>query len=267
MVICALCVFSFFIIAAEFLPLLQQANILVDGRQRPLISGFHTIAQPMPLRCGHNPLNRNANWRAPDTHSLGSRRTKANDIYAFGVMCLEVSSIYISILQCAPLTSTNAKIFTGDNYEEERTPLALERPKLHLAPQRGPDDDFWGLLCKCWSDRPRSRPTISEICNFPVIAKKATIRALNRFEDDFSSKDPASDEMRGFILTIQSWLIDIRLSSSLYFLDLERMFSIILEKCPTDIFIKIIHDEYSTAGRTCLIDILHEVAMLPSPSL
>lgn len=145
----------------------------------------------------------------------------------------------------------------------ERRPQAFKRPESPSVLLRGLDDDLWGLLCKCWSDRPELRPTISEIS--PLIVKKTIVRKLNRMEEGFVIHSPAnsaSDEMRDFVLTIRSWLIDSDLPSILEFPDLERIFVIIIEKCPMQDLIKMmIHGKYSTIGHTRLVDLLHEVAI------
>lgn len=182
----------------------------------------------------------------------------SSDIFAFALTCLEVSRLYIGNLYCFLVMLTTAKIFTGK--WGQWSPVRPESPSVLL---RGLDNDMWGLLCNCWSDRPESRPTISEICNFPPIAKKTIVRALDRMEEGFVIHSPGnspSDEMREFVLTIHSWLIDIDLPSILDFPDLERIFVIILEKCSMHDLINIIHDKYSTTGHTRLIDLLHEVA-------
>lgn len=114
------------------------------------------------------------------------------------------------------------------------------------------------------------RPTMTDICNFLVITNKAVIMELLNLAEDFavhSLTDSASDKMRKFILTLQSQLIDLGLSLvSRDLHNLERIFAIILEKCSMDIFIQLIIDEYSPAGRTCLIDLLHEVVTFGSLS-
>lgn len=128
---------------------------------------------------------------------------------------------------------------------------------------------MWGLLCRCWSDSPKLRPTINEICDFPPIANTAMILGiLNRAEDEFATHSSAEfedDKMHKFILALQN-LLGLSLSHDICVL--ERIFTIVLEKCPMENLITIIRDEYSPAGRTCIIDLLHEVAIFADlPSL
>lgn len=159
---------------------------------------------------------------------------------------------------------TNAKIFTGEWRQWESV-----RPQSPSVVLRGLDDAMWGLLCKCWSNSPGSRPTISEICDSPPIVKNAMMRVLDSIEADFailSSRESANDKTLEFARTIQGWFINPDLISILDFPSLERIFAIFLEKCSLDDLIKLINDEYSPAGRTRLIDLLHEVTIFPLSS-
>lgn len=71
----------------------QQENILVDGRGRPVITGFHIgWWRSDQLKCNDGPPN----WRAPETRS----NPTASDIHAFAVMCWQVSSFYNGTLYC-----------------------------------------------------------------------------------------------------------------------------------------------------------------------
>lgn len=232
----------------------QQDNILVDGRGRPVITGSHSGRS----RWWSDQCDLLSEWRGPFTRFKRSYLSTASDIHAFAVLYLQVSRFYVGILFCFLFMLINAKIFTGQWRQWD-----LVRPQSPSVLLRGLDDAMWSLLCKCWSEKPESRPTISEICDSTPIVKNAMIRALNRIEVDFaihSSSDSASDKMREFVLTIHRWLIEIDLLSILGFTDLERIFAIILENCSISNLIKLINDEYSPAGRTRLIDLLHEVA-------
>lgn len=224
---------------------IRQENILVDSCQRPVIAGFHN------------------GWRRPHLER-GHPSTASSDIYAFAVTCLEASSFYIGNLYCFLLMLTTTKIFTGrwGIRSPSYPPESISAYKL-----RGLHIDMWNLLYKCWSSRPELRPTINEICNFPPIAKKARIRGLiNRVEgfSVHSSSNSASDKMREFLFTLQSQLIDLGLSSSQDSRNLERIFASILDKCSINYLIKIINAQYSPAGCSCLIDLLHEVATFAS---
>lgn len=156
---------------------------------------------------------------------------------------------------------TNAKVFTGEHLSQAKW-ISLKRPESAEVLSRGLDDGLWGLLHKCSSDIPTKRPTMTEICNFPAIANKAMIVGLiNRAEDAVHSlTNSANDEMREFIFTLQSQLIDLGLLLIRDLPNLERIFDIILEKYSMDNFVILIIEKYSPAGHTCLIDLLHEVA-------
>lgn len=238
--LCAVCFFFIYYCGSGIHRLYDRENIYVDSHRRPVIVGYYN------------------GWGRP--RSEGSDLSFASsDIYTFSRTCLEVSRFNTGNLHCFLMMLITAKIFTGK--WGQWSPVRPESPSVVL---RGLNNDIWGLLCKCWSDRPESRPTINEICNFPPIAKRAIVRLLNRIEEGFVLHTPgnsASDKMSEFLSTIHSWLINIDLSSILDFPDLERIFAIILEKYSMHDLIKMIHDEYSPAGRAHLIDLLHEVAI------
>lgn len=64
----------------------------MDGRRRPLISGFHNVKESALF----NPITMHP--RAPETRSIGGHLSVATDIYAFAVTCVEVSRFYVGNL-------------------------------------------------------------------------------------------------------------------------------------------------------------------------
>lgn len=87
-----------------------------------------------------------------------------------------------------------------------------DRPTSEVISTRGLDNNFWDLLCKCWSRDPDSRPTINEICAFIHNRSNPSISVLGSDEEELAYPtvegsvevaDSTSDGLPESVLSLQ----------------------------------------------------------------
>lgn len=117
---------------------------------------------------GASPLR----WDPAELGRRGGKRTKASDVYAFGMAVLEVlpsHSIDHPDFEQLSQLMTHEKPWASvrfdthvylDVYHNGATP---PRPTDPVVAERGLDDALWALLKKCWCMDMYSRPTMNKI--------------------------------------------------------------------------------------------------------
>ncbi|KNZ73294.1 Light-sensor Protein kinase [Termitomyces sp. J132] len=180
---------------------LKSVNILVTDSERACLADFGlsyvTDASGLKghLLSSNHAEGGTAGFEAPelvDPDIEFSRRTKASDIYAFGMVCYEM--------------------FTGERPFSKVKPVALitrimrgqhpEKPRGELYEERGLTDDIWLLMKRCWNRVPDDRPTIAQIK-----------QSLPRLESEWRNEEWTRSSRPGFDST--SGKVDVTLTSAL----------------------------------------------------
>jgi serine/threonine protein kinase len=131
----------------------------------------------------HTTVNRKTGtprWQAPellpdmtsdDASSTERHNTRATDIYAFALVCYEVSEICSSHRRPS---YTSLQMFSGeypfqDISNDFQVIFAVQRgrrpsqPSTDLSRTRCLNDELWHIIEACWAKEPSERPTASEI--------------------------------------------------------------------------------------------------------
>ena len=91
-------------------------------------------------------------WMSPELFgSKNARPTKESDCYALGMVILEVLTGQAPFLGCSNLVATR-KIIEGEHPDRPQGPEAVWFT-----------DDLWGMLEKCWSSKPKLRPSVESV--------------------------------------------------------------------------------------------------------
>lgn len=138
---------------------IRAINIAISTDGRPLLSnfGFTRLEEEIMSRrigehwFGASPLR----WDPAELGRRGGKRTKASDVYAFGMTVLELMT------HEKPWASVRFDTHVYlDVYHNGATP---PRPTDPVVAERGLDDALWALLKKCWCMDMYSRPTMNKI--------------------------------------------------------------------------------------------------------
>ncbi|KZT18663.1 kinase-like protein [Neolentinus lepideus HHB14362 ss-1] len=148
----------------------RGANVLVDQYMHPRIADFG-LAHLSDM-AHSNSGSGSARWMAPELHdpqAFGLEhpvRTRQSDFFAFGMLCLEVSSGQLPFSHLRTDGAALLAIVRG------------ERPKRPLEENRRMSDVLWTWASCCWSHRPGDRPSMKELledsvhdieCEFPLV--------------------------------------------------------------------------------------------------
>ena len=144
----------------------SQRNILVDAAGHARITDFSlaTIIQD-PNSPTSTPEDHDyTRWTAPEILRFGSPATKESDIFAFGMVTIEVGCSQPVICQPSDLL----KVFTGKvPFDEKGAPAVIwcimngKRPNWPNHPDF--TEKLWTLLQQCWEQEAKHRPQTQEV--------------------------------------------------------------------------------------------------------
>ncbi|KAF9455030.1 kinase-like protein, partial [Macrolepiota fuliginosa MF-IS2] len=139
---------------------LKGANILVNASGGACIADFglssvrtdktfpYTSATTAAPGCTYR-------WLAPELLETSSRRTRASDVWAFGLVCYEVFTRELPYRECSNDYQVIMKVHAGD---------LQARPEGDAVPEWDRvDDEAWSLMNRCWTREPENRPTFIQI--------------------------------------------------------------------------------------------------------
>ncbi|KAJ8094903.1 Receptor-interacting serine/threonine-protein kinase 1 [Marasmius tenuissimus] len=130
---------------------LKGYNILIDAHQTAYIADFglaQVAGVPKSFTWPTIPSDEKSpdRWLAPELLTTGTR-SEEGDIYAYGCVCYEIYA------KCVPFHDLEDNAIYHTVVDKDERPL---RPT-------GVTDEMWGLITRCWSTEPQSRPTAREI--------------------------------------------------------------------------------------------------------
>lgn len=160
-----------------FIPLLklEQRNILISENGDPLLCdfGLSSFVEPEPeelLLSKSTADGGSFYWMAPELHeamSPGSRVSCASDIWAFGMVIIEVRGYCRPIIRSPYIANEFLKLLTG-NYpfkDELQQKAILWRIINRILPLRPKSyectDELWDLIQGCWEEQEDFRPSAS----------------------------------------------------------------------------------------------------------
>lgn len=138
-------------------------------------------------------------WQAPELLRGSGRPTPKSDVYAFGLVCLEVCranelSHFTWLTSSAHLQIFTSKIpwaGVGDGQVVIEVLVNDNRPPkpAKLAMRRGLDDQMWDLMTACWSKQLEKRPNMVFIVEelMPEYKWEEQPRARSRLDDKKSN--------------------------------------------------------------------------------
>ena len=188
--------FFYLIHSCHTIHILSQANILVDKDGTAWIAGLgNTFILPRPT-AGTVPENRTGTIRLSRSHAPGwtwprmspdrtdpAHPTKADDMYAFGVLAWEVrtGSIY-----CVVLSAHWKQVFTGQQPFPNMTETAAAHAMLNgNRPSRQNKNEIpdreWHMIQQCWHKIPSKRMSAGEVVNLleTELGRTGSSRALS----------------------------------------------------------------------------------------
>ena len=138
-----------------------QANILIDkdGNARLADFGLLTIVSNSthPATTTSSGGSGTLRWMSPELldpvrfGAKNSRPTKESDCYALGMVVLEVLTGTVPFPRYNNLVVMR-KIIEGEHPERPKGPEAVWFM-----------DDLWAVLERCWSRKPKQRPTVGDV--------------------------------------------------------------------------------------------------------
>ena len=141
--------------------LLPKANILIDrdGHARLADFGLLTILldSTNSTTSSSSEIAGTKKWMSPELLDPGrfdfenSRPTKESDCYAFGMVILEVLTGQAPFPRCTGIVVAR-KVVDGERPERPQGPEAVWFT-----------DDLWETLGKCWSPKPKVRPSVEVV--------------------------------------------------------------------------------------------------------
>ncbi|EJD51675.1 kinase-like protein [Auricularia subglabra TFB-10046 SS5] len=135
---------------------IHAGNILIDNDGTALLGDFGLCKLVPPgaeaslsLRSGrpHGDIA----YMAPELHGLDARRSRATDVFAFGILIFETYA-GSSPTQLGPTKEAIVQALS-DGTRPQRAEIA--RADL--------TDAIWGLACDCWKHTPGERPTMDHV--------------------------------------------------------------------------------------------------------
>jgi len=122
-------------------------------------------------------------WQSPEI-MRGLTRTKASDVYAFGITIAEIVSGKLPFAECTSIaTVVDMVLHKG------------VRPDK--APQAGPDGEsyklLWDVAERCWEKHPTARLTMAEVVEILSGRKGVPLRSYRRLRRYFSSLMSSTD--------------------------------------------------------------------------
>ena len=178
-----------------------QDNVLVDqsGRARLNNFGFSAIATLDCAEVSEPKFRGSSRWMAPELHDQGnfSFRTRDSDIFALGMITIEVRNTYHGRLPYGfeTLSCTSLQLFTGQvPFPEDRASANVikriidgERPpRPSEGKELGLSDELWEFVRSSWIHEAEGRPPVSA---FIGLLEKATpdivvLEQLSEFDAD-----------------------------------------------------------------------------------
>ena len=108
-------------------------------------------------------------WAAPEVLGNGNRNTQEADIFAFGMVVVEVGcciSLRLALdAERYMICLTLSKVFTGKSPFSEFTATVtvlkiIKGDRLYRLQEPGLTDSIWDMTCACWSQDPAHQPTM-----------------------------------------------------------------------------------------------------------
>jgi Protein tyrosine and serine/threonine kinase len=131
-------------------------------------------------------------WRAPELLQDDGPNTNASDVYAFAMVCYEVSRSYNCIANLSN-RQHGWQMFSGQypfsNVNQLSFPSVLmqgnrpSRPSDAFSAMRGLNDAMWDLVEACWSQEAENRPDIDHIVDTLYLLPQRTddLRPMDDF--------------------------------------------------------------------------------------
>ncbi|KDQ53906.1 hypothetical protein JAAARDRAFT_416287 [Jaapia argillacea MUCL 33604] len=164
---------------------LRAVNVLVDGEDRARLSDFGLAYIGDMTRS--SAVRGNWLWIAPELHDPSAtiyERTSAQDVYSFGMVCIEV---YTGEAPYAGVPEPAA-------FSRIRQGVTPDRPTSHTG-GRAMSNELWRVVQLCWTFRPNDRPSIcrvleelrkcpsEEVQGDSTMSRSATLRPLTRIQN------------------------------------------------------------------------------------
>jgi len=139
---------------------LKGRNIFVDNSGHIRIADFgmtFITSDPRSVNVSADGTQHNSSrWMSPELldpnhNSVTDLPTKACDLYAFGMVAIEVFSGEIPFLGVGNQRVVS-KVIAGD-----------QPPRPAASPKVGLSDDIWAMMQTCWQHEPQKRPHIREV--------------------------------------------------------------------------------------------------------
>ena len=137
---------------------LKPENVLFTKYFEPLVTDFLQARLITKTDASEGNIM-NTIFLAPEV-LRGGPITEKVDVYAYGMLlyvCLCVNSCTTEGAEMPLVLDNGAKV------SEETLTSAITKGQRYLRPDNGITDDYWRLICDCWSGNPNSRPDFSEI--------------------------------------------------------------------------------------------------------
>jgi serine/threonine protein kinase len=144
-------------------------------------------------------------FRVEDTadNPVEAQLTESSDIYAFGMVNIEVSFILPKSWPVFHIKACTRKVFTGNKpfYRIMRNEAVILQVLAGVRPERptgafilGLSDAVWSMVELCWHQQQSSRPQIEDILLCFEHAAKEQISVVANFNDNLSnSSDHVED--------------------------------------------------------------------------